>query len=76
MFSLRPHDLPGGDDPECLAALGMGNNQDPFGARNSHGNEAVLRFGAVRIRKRERQGIAKNSGCFLKGYSNLSHMCF
>ena len=68
MFSFTLRDLPGGDDPECLAALGMGNEQDPSGARNSHGNKAALRFGMVGIRKRERQGIAKNSGCFLKGY--------
>ena len=68
MFSLTLRDLAGRDDPECLAALGMGNDQDPFGARNSYGNKAVLRFGVVWIRKRERQGIAKNGGCFLKGY--------
>ena len=68
MFPLKPCNLAGGDDPECLAALGMGNHQNSFDARNSHSNEAVLRFGMVGIRKRERQGIAKNSGCFLKGY--------
>ncbi len=68
MFSLTLRDLPGGDDPKGLAALGMGNEQDPPDARNSYGNKVVLRFGMIRVRKRERQGIAKNSGCFLKGY--------
>ena len=60
MFSLSLRRLAGADNPDVLAAVGMGHNQDPAGPRHSDGDEPDFRDRMIRVMKGHCQRIAKN----------------
>jgi hypothetical protein len=66
MFSLALRHLTGADDPDTIVSVGMGDDQNPTGARHSDGDKPLLRDGMVRIVKGYRQRIAKYGGGFLE----------
>ena len=66
MFSLAMRRLTGADDPDAFVSVGMGDDQNPTGARHPDGDKPPLRDGMVRIVKGYRQRIAKYGGGFLE----------
>jgi len=53
----------------------MCHDQNPFDARRSNCDEALLRTRMVRVRIRQRQGVTIDSGGFLERNPVLSTIC-
>jgi hypothetical protein len=59
MFSLVQRRLTGADNPDILAAVGMGHNQDAAGPRHSNRDEPLFQDRMIRVVIRDRQRIGK-----------------
>jgi len=66
MFSLGQRRLAGADNPDVLAAVGMGHNQNPVGSRHSDGDESFFRDRMIWVVIRHSQRIAKNRSSLVK----------
>ena len=66
MFSLAQRRVAGADNPDILAAVGMGHNQDAAVPRHSNRNEPLFRERVVRVVIRHRQRIGKNRSGIVK----------
>jgi hypothetical protein len=66
MFSLAMRRLTGAAVSDTFVSVGMGDDQNPTGARHPDGDKPPLRDGMVRIVKGYRQRIAKYGGGFLE----------
>src|SRR5437763_1103738 len=55
MFSLVHRRLPGTDNPDVLAAVGMGHNQNPADPRHSNRDEPLFRDRMIRVMISHRQ---------------------
>ena len=66
MFSFAQRRLASGDNPDILAAVGMGHNQDAAVPRRSNRDEPLFRERVIRVIVRHRQRIAKNRSGFVK----------
>jgi len=66
MFSLAQRRLAGADNPDILAAVGMGHNQDAPIPRYSNRDEPLFRERVVRVVLRYRQRIGKNRSGLVK----------
>jgi len=64
--------FPSADNSNRFAALGMGHDQNPFGARYSDRDEPLLREGVIRVWIRQRQGVAINCGGLLERHPVLA----
>ena len=66
MFSFAQRRLAGADNPDILAADGMGHNQDAAVPRRSNRDESLFRERVIRVIVRHRQRIVKNRSGFVK----------
>jgi len=66
MFSLVQRRLPGTDNPDVLAAVGMGHNQNPADPRHSNRDEPLFRDRMIRVMISHRQRIGKNRGSLME----------
>ena len=66
MFSLAQRRLAGADNPDILAAVGMGHNQDAAVPRRSNRDEPLFRERVIRVVIRHRQRIGKNRSGLVK----------
>ena len=66
MFSLAQRRLAGADNPDILAAVGMGHNQDAAVPRHSNRDEPLFRERVIRVMIRHRQRIGKNRSGLVK----------
>ena len=66
MFSLAQRRLAGADNPDVLAAIGMGHNQNLTFPRHSNRDEPLFRDRMIRVVIRHRQRIGKNRGGLVK----------
>jgi len=49
MFSLAQRRFAGADNPDILAAVGMGDNQDAVVPRHSNRDEPIFRVRVIRV---------------------------
>ena len=66
MFSLVQRRLPGTDNPDVLATVGMGHNQNPAGPRHSNRDEPLFRDRMIRVMISDRQRIGKNGSSLME----------
>ena len=66
MFSLVQRRLAGADNPDILAAVGMGHNQDEAVPRHSNRDEPLFRERVIWVMIRHRQRIGKNRSGLVK----------
>jgi len=66
MFSLAQRRLAGADNPDILAAVGMGHHRDAAVSRHSNRDEPLFRERVIRVMIRHRQRIGKNCSGLVK----------
>ena len=49
-----------------MIAIGMRDDQDPFGGRGAYSDESLFGLGVIGIGKRQGKRVAKNGGRFLE----------
>ena len=66
MFSLAQRRLAGADNPDVLAAIGMGHNQNLTFPRHSKCDEPLFRDRMIRVMIGYRQRIGKNRSSLME----------
>src|SRR5437588_2016283 len=67
VFSFAQRRLAGADNPDILAAVGMGHNQDAAVPRHSSRDEPLFRERVIRVVIRHRQRSAKTEAASSNG---------
>src|SRR5262245_38713258 len=74
-LAFRSRCSPCADDSDVIVALGVSNEQEPTTGRGSDCDVSLLVLGMIYVRKRGRERIAQDCGCFAKSDAVLLRIC-